>query len=186
MSLNSVLRSLACMAYAASASPVTGAENQISRISLPLNVSHASTSPSILSTPSSSVSTKSALNITCDGAQYGDNLNVADCKDARDYIGSGPFEFAWVERTHFLQKPHFWLPYRYMGGRYFNENQLGVPWKYRVSTFAKSQQISDTVISRWVWRKATTSPTLASIKSKPPPMRSCRSVGRTVLCKGAL
>lgn len=129
MSLNSVLRSLACMAYAASASPVTGAENQISRISLPLNVSH-STSPSILSTPPSSVSTKSALNITCDGAQYGDNLNVADCKDARDYIGSGPFEFAWVERTHFLQKPHFWLPYRYMGGRYLNENQLGVPWKY--------------------------------------------------------
>lgn len=103
------------MAFAVSASPFMGAENQVSERSLPSNVSHIIPS-SILLTPPSNISGKSALNIKCDGAQYGDNLNISDCKDARDYIGSGPHQFPWVERTYFFQKQHFWLPYRYMGG----------------------------------------------------------------------
>lgn len=116
MSLKNVLRSLACMAYAVSASPFTGAGEQISNLSLQPNVSHPTPSSIFPIPPPNNISAKSTLVIKCDGAQYGDNLNVIDCKDARDYIGSGPHQFAWVERTYFFKDPHFWLPYRYMGG----------------------------------------------------------------------
>lgn len=146
MLLKSGMRSLGCMAFAVSASPFTGAENQISDRSLPSNVSHVIPSL-ILPTPPSNISAKNALNIKCDGAQYGDNLNVTDCKDARDYIGSGPHQFPWVKRTHFFRRPHFWLPYRYMGGTL--SKTISRSLSIESSFFAKSEQISDTVISRW-------------------------------------
>ena len=117
MSPTCVFQSLAFMASAVSAFPFIGAGNQLSGISLPFNMSHL-TPPSILSVPPSNISTGNALNIKCDGAQYGDKLNATDCKDARSYIGQGSYQFAWVERTVIFLKAHFSLPYRYMGGIY--------------------------------------------------------------------
>ena len=36
---------------------------------------------SYLSVVSSNLSTENALNVECDAAKYGDNLNISDCKD---------------------------------------------------------------------------------------------------------
>lgn len=90
--------------YETSASPVTG--NDGLRLTL-----------SNLTVISSNISTKSALNIECDTAQYGDNLNITDCKDAKLYISSGPQQLAWVDRHTLYKKAHFALPYRYLGGK---------------------------------------------------------------------
>ena len=111
-----ILRVLATL-YVASASPFIGTGNQDSRITLPSNVSHL-TLLSNVSTTASNVSTKNALNIACDAAQYGDNLNITDCKDAKLYISSGSEQFPWVDRRTFYPKAHFALPYRYLGGKY--------------------------------------------------------------------
>lgn len=117
MSLTWLLRSSAFLAYAVSASPLTGTVNQVIRISLPYNVSHLNSSSNASVTPSNT-SSENALGIKCDGAQYGVNLNIADCKDAKAYISSGSEQFPWVERQTRFSKPHFGLPYRYMGGKY--------------------------------------------------------------------
>ena len=115
MPLTWILRYFALMTYEVSASPLLGAGVHIPGLYLPLNVSR-STSTSIL--PLSNISTKKALNVECDGARYGDNLSIADCKDAKGYIFSGSKQFAWVARHTPFQKAHFALPYRYMGGTY--------------------------------------------------------------------
>ena len=107
------LRVLATV-YEASASPFTGTGDQGSRISLPSDVSLLSN----LSVISSNISTKNALNIECDPAQYGYNLNITDCKDAKLYISSGSEQFPWVDRHTYYPKAHFALPYRYLGGKY--------------------------------------------------------------------
>ena len=111
-----ILRVLATF-YEASASPFTGTGDQGLRITLPSNVSHL-TLLSNVSTIASDVSTKNAFNIACDAAQYGDNLNITDCKDAKLYISSGSEQFPWVDRHTFYPKAHFALPYRYLGGKY--------------------------------------------------------------------
>ena len=111
-----ILRVLATL-YEASASPFTGTGNQDSRITLPSNDSHP-TLLSNVSVVSSNISAKNAFNIECDAAQYGDNLNVTDCKDAKLYISSGSEQFPWVDRHTFYPKAHFALPYRYLGGKY--------------------------------------------------------------------
>ena len=111
-----ILRVLATL-YKASASPFPGTGNRGSRITLPSDVSH----PTLLSNVSvipSNISPKNALNIECDAAQYGDNLNITDCKDAKLYISSGSEQFPWVDRHTFYPKAHFALPYRYLGGKY--------------------------------------------------------------------
>ena len=80
------------------------------------NGSHATSwsSPSIIS----NATTDNAFKIKCDGGQYGRNLNIADCKDAKNYIPSGLDQYAWVERHLAFRGAHFALPYRYMGGRF--------------------------------------------------------------------
>ena len=111
-----ILRVLA-MVYQASATTFTGTGIQDSRITLPSDVSRLT----LLSNPSvipSNISAKNALNVECDAAQYGDNLNITDCKDAKLYISSGSEQFAWVERHTYYPKAHFSLPYRYLGGKY--------------------------------------------------------------------
>ena len=111
-----MLRVLA-IAYEASASPLSGAGNQVSRVTLPPDVSHLTFSSNLSITPSN-ISTTNALDIRCDGAQYGDNLNVTDCKDAKAYISSGSEQFPWVDRETLFLRAHFSLPYRFMGGKY--------------------------------------------------------------------
>ena len=81
------------------------------------NGSH-STSLSSLSIIDLNVTTDNAFIIKCDGEQYGRNLNIADCKDAKDYIPPGMDQSAWVERHTTFSKAYFALPYRYMGGRH--------------------------------------------------------------------
>ena len=98
----------------ASVISLPGAENPSLRSSPISNGSHASP-PSIISL---NVTTDNAFMIKCDGEQYGTNLNIADCKDAKDYIPPGLDQYAWVKRYTALSKPHFALPYRYMGGRH--------------------------------------------------------------------
>ena len=115
MSLTSVILVFALMAYVVSSSSLTGAENEL-RISLSSNVSHFP-SFSNRSVSPSNISIENALGIKCDGAQYGVNLDLADCKDAKTYISSGSEQFPWVARHTRWLKPHFLLPYRFMGGK---------------------------------------------------------------------
>ena len=103
--------------YEASASPLTETGDQGSRITLPSDVSHL-TLLTNLSTISNNTSTENALNVQCDAAQYGDNLNITDCKDAKLYISSGSEQLPWVDRHTFYPKAHYALPYRYLGGKY--------------------------------------------------------------------
>ena len=117
MSLAWVLRFSASMAYYVSAHPSSGSENQFIAISLPSTVSHLNY-PSHRSITPIDISTENALDIRCDGAQYGVNLDIADCKDAKYYISSGSEEVPWVKRRFPFFKPGFVLPYRYMGGKY--------------------------------------------------------------------
>lgn len=110
-----ILPFFAFVACIVSATPLTGAENQLLGTSLMPNVSQYSSAnrsmtPGILST-------ENALNIKCDGAQYGANLDIADCKDAKAYISSGSEQHPWADRYIRWRKPHFILPYRFMGGK---------------------------------------------------------------------
>ena len=100
----------------ASVISLPGAEDPSLGSSQTSNGSHA-TSLSSLSIISSNVTTDNAFIIRCDGGQYGRDLNIADCKDAKDYIPSGMNQYAWVERHVAYGRAHFALPYRYMGGR---------------------------------------------------------------------
>ena len=111
-----ILRVLATV-YEASAAPFTGTGDQDSGIMPPSDVAHL-TLLSNLSVLPSNISTKNAFNIECDAAQYGDNLNLTDCKDAKLYISSGSEQIPWVDRYKSYPKPHFPLPYRYLGGKY--------------------------------------------------------------------
>ena len=113
-----VLRVLATV-YETSASPLTGTGSQGSRNTLPSDVSSHVTLLSNLSViPSNLSPAKNAFNIECDAAQYGDNLNITDCKDAKLYISSGSEQFPWVDRHTYYPRAHFALPYRYLGGKY--------------------------------------------------------------------
>lgn len=103
--------------YETSASPVTGNENQDLRITPPSDVSHLILLSNLSVIPSN-ISTKNTFDIECDAAQYGDNLNITDCKDAKLYISSGSKQLAWVDRHTLYKKAHFALPYRYLGGKY--------------------------------------------------------------------
>ena len=115
MSQIRVLQYLAFIILSAvSASPFTGAENPPIIISPTSNVSQTPASIPLF-TPSN-ITTSNALDIKCDGAQYGDNLDLADCKDAKSYIASGSVPRPWVERQTYFHTPHYVLPYRYMGG----------------------------------------------------------------------
>ena len=115
MSLTSIILFFALVAYAVSASSLTGAENEL-RISLSSNVSRFPFSLNRSISPSN-ISIENALGIKCDGAQYGVNLDLADCKDAKTYISSGSEQVPWVARHTRWLKPHFVLPYRFMGGK---------------------------------------------------------------------
>ena len=95
----------------------SGAEGPSLGTSQASNGSNA-TSLSSLSILSSNVTTDNAFIIKCDGGQYGRDLSIADCKDAKDYIPSGSDQYAWLERHIAFGGAHFALPYRYMGGRY--------------------------------------------------------------------
>ena len=112
-----ILRVLATVDEA-SASPLTGTGSQGSRNTLPSDVSSHVNLLSNLSVIPSNISTKNAFNIECDAAQYGDNLNITDCKDAKLYISSGSEQFPWVDRHTYYPRAHFALPYRYLGGKY--------------------------------------------------------------------
>ena len=158
-----ILRVLATL-YEASASPFPGTGNQDSRITLPSDVPHLT----LLSNPSvipSNISTKNALNVECDAALYGDNLNITDCKDAKLYISSGSEQFAWVDRRTYYPKAHFFLPYRYLGGKYRLLIHL---IKGGILRFP---QMADSVISKSVSWMATGLPMPAFTKSRPRPMR---------------
>ena len=173
-----ILRVLATV-YEASATPFTGTGNQGSRRTLPSDVSHLN----LLSNPSvipSNISTKNALNVECDAAQYGDNLNITDCKDAKLYISSGSEQFAWVGRHTYYPKAHFFLPYRYLGGKY---RLLVHLIKGSVLRFP---QMADSVISKLVSWMATGLPTLASTKSRLPPMQSLLGVKTGTACKAGV
>ena len=101
----------------ASVIALPGAKNPSLGIFQASNGSHA-TSLSSLSTISPNVTTDNAFTIKCDGGQYGRDLNIADCKDAKNYIPPGLDQYAWVERHIAFGGAHFALPYRYMGGGY--------------------------------------------------------------------
>ena len=126
MSLTWFWRYFAFIIYAVSASPLTTAENPSITTSLASNVSHLTSSSPIFILRNTT--TSNALNVKCDGAQYGVNLDVADCKDAKAYISSGSVQRPWAERGSHLQFPHFFLPYRYMGGTCRNT------WSLRVAS----------------------------------------------------
>ena len=85
-------------------------------------ISNGSHAPSLSSQSitSSNVTTGNAFIIKCDGGQYGRDLNIADCNDAKNYIPTGLDQYAWVERHLAFGGAHFALPYRYMGGKYRN------------------------------------------------------------------
>ena len=67
---------------------------------------------------SANMTSENAFTVTCDGAQYGLNLNVTDCRDAKAYITEGSEECPWVGRDVRFADYHFTVPYRYMGGTY--------------------------------------------------------------------
>lgn len=115
MSHTWILQFFAFVSYAVCENPLVGAENQLLPISLPSNVSHLISS---LNRSFTLIPTENALNIKCDGSQYGVNLNIADCKEAKRYISSGSEQCLWVERHTRILKLHYALPYRYMGGKY--------------------------------------------------------------------
>ena len=115
MSLIWILRLLASLAYAVSANPLVGAENQLIGVSLPFNASYSYSSNRSL-TPSD-LPTENALNVKCDGAEYGANLDIADCKNAKSKLSSGMVQLPWVERDVQWHVPHCVLPFRLMGGK---------------------------------------------------------------------
>ena len=117
MSLGWVLRLFAFIIYAVSAISLTRAESPLVRTSPTSNVSHLR-SFSNLSLVSFDVTSGNALKIKCDGARYGENLNVVDCKDAKKYIGSGNKQHPWVGPYTPYKKAQFPVPYRYMGCMY--------------------------------------------------------------------
>ena len=101
----------------ASVISLPGAENPSPGRSQTSNGSHA-TSLSSLSIISPNDTTFNTFMIKCDGEQYGRDLSIADCKDAKDYIPPGLDQYAWLERHIAFGGMHFALPYRYMGGMY--------------------------------------------------------------------
>ncbi len=114
MSLVWVLRSFAFIIYAVSAISSTRAESPLVGKSSTSNVSQLTTF-SNLSVVSFNATSGNALKIRCDGARYGENLNVVDCKDAKKYIGSGNNQHPWVGPYTPFKKAQFPVPYRYMG-----------------------------------------------------------------------
>ena len=116
-----------------------GAENPSLRNSQTSDRPH-STSLSSLSMINLNVTTNNAFVIECDGGQYGRNLNIADCKDAKSYVPSGSNQAAWVERHTPFGGKHFALPYRFMGGR----RQV---FAVLERAFTYMRQIADDVIS---------------------------------------
>ena len=119
MSLSWTMRFVTFLFTSTTASVISlpGAENPSLGSSQTSNGSRA-TSLSSLSIVDSNVTIDNAFIIKCDGGQYGRDLNIADCKDAKDYIPSGLDQYAWVERHLAFGGAHFALPYRYMGGKY--------------------------------------------------------------------
>lgn len=116
MTLTHGLRFFASITYALSIAFSTGAGKSVIRTS-------PSSIGSILVSSNRSVildrlPIENALDIRCDGAQYGFNLNIAECKGAKSYIASGSEQLPWVERQTRFSKAHFALPYRYMDGKY--------------------------------------------------------------------
>lgn len=64
-------------------------------------------------------STGNRLNIQCDGARFGYNLNFRDCQSAQDYFYPASEQRTWKERsTPGLTEDDFPLPLRVMGGTY--------------------------------------------------------------------
>ena len=76
------------------------------------------TSSSSRTVTSGNMTIINALTVKCDGAQYGFNLDAADCKDARGYINVGSEECPWVDRNFPFADYHFAVPYRWMSGTY--------------------------------------------------------------------
>ena len=128
----------ALIAYTESANGFLEAENRFITVSPPSNLSHLTSSSNRSSTPSNALF-DNALDIKCNGTKYGDNLNIADCKDAKTFILSGSDQIPWVQRFTLFPSPHFFVPYRYMGGKSRDPHSL-------VSCFAKIEQIRDYVI----------------------------------------
>ncbi|KAM0799859.1 hypothetical protein BDR22DRAFT_822223 [Usnea florida] len=133
----------------ASVISLPGAEDPSLRNSQTSNGSHA-TSLSFLSITSLNVTADNAFIIKCDGDQYGRNLNIADCKDAKDYIPPGLDQYAWVKRYTAMSKPHFALPYRYMGdrGRCYIELGLAPGYTLSYASLYEVQNAAKAIISK--------------------------------------
>ncbi|CAD6578702.1 MAG: hypothetical protein ASARMPRED_008809 [Alectoria sarmentosa] len=148
MSLTSIILFFALVAYAVSASSLTGAENEL-RISLSSNVSRFPFSLNRSISPSN-ISIENALGIKCDGAQYGVNLDLADCKDAKTYISSGSEQVPWVARHTRWLKPHFVLPYRFMGDKGLCYFQIGLAggYSHAYANLYEVQNAANAIISK--------------------------------------
>ena len=105
----------AAIASSALALFLTGVE---SIIIMPPSVSNYSTftSSSGQNVTSENVTIENALTVKCDGAQYGLDLNAAECRTAREYIQIDSQECPWVERGYPFADYHFAVPFRWMGG----------------------------------------------------------------------
>ena len=57
------------------------------------------------------------IEIQCDGASYGFDLDISDCEEAKAYFTANPDQFQWAERHTGWQKQIFPLPYRAMGNK---------------------------------------------------------------------
>lgn len=138
------------IAYQVLASPISGIDSQSLSIILPLNASHRTTSSTFLLAPPSNISATNALNIECDGAQYGNDLNITDCKHAKNFISSGSEQCPWVDRHTLFLKPHFALPYRYMGdsGQCYIQIGLAPGYDLAYASLYEVQSAANAVISR--------------------------------------